>query len=206
MFEYDYKLQDFAQLKARHDPKLVDRAMKTAVARTTNKARTALSKAVRADYARIQAARIRKELRIVVRNNDEIMARVLLYTGKRIGAIHWKYSSAKTKKGTKIAGAKRVSTERGRRYQARYRFGTKKPVIARKGAFVGTGRTSGSQQMFQRVGSDRLKIRKLTGPAIAQMVTGENELKTLDDLVEREMPKEFNSAMDHFVQQAAGLR
>lgn len=205
MIEFD--VRDYNTLKKAFSPELVDRAVGAALNRTQRKAATAISKMVREDYRRISQKKIKDALKVYPSyEGDAIQARVMRYTGTRIGRVHWKHGSAKTKMGSSIPGAKRVKTSRGLRYQARARYRKGGAFVTAKGGFVGIGKTSNSLQFFERIGESRLKIRKLTGPSVSQMVRGRNELAAIDHVVRNEFPKEFDSAMHQFISKAVGLR
>lgn len=202
----DYSFSNMDELLKVFDPKVIEKATFSSVNRTTKAAKTYVSRQIKPEY-RLAIGRIKKGISIEVnRGQGGLASRVLLFTGRRIGLAHWKTGTATTRKGAKIKGAKRKASDRGRRYQAHYKYSTKAKVKSVTDGFIGQGKTKGSGddtgvQIFQRIGDDRLGIKKITGPSIAHMVRNDQVMKEARAFIQEEFHKQFKSNMKHFAEQ-----
>jgi hypothetical protein len=187
--------ENMAELKRAYDPYVIDQAARATIKQLQGKAATVISKAVRDKYT-VPASAIKSALKQTKMVEQEgAPAGYLIYLGKRMSLSYF------------ATGAKpRVKTARGVRYGARAKLYKGQRAAIIKGGFFGKAQTSGSAQIFQRVDSARLPIRKLTAPSISQMVGGGVPLRALNDLMQRELDEKFSSNLEHFMQKQMGLR
>ena len=191
----DFRFDNLDELKRAYDPALVDKAAASTIKQLQAKASTIISKAVRDRY-NVSASAMRsalKQSKVVFQGGVPVGYNI--YLSKRISLSYFA-TNARPK----------VKTARGIRYGARTKlYKNKRPEMV-KGGFFGTARTSGSGQIFQRIGDKRLPIKKLTGPAISQMVGGGLPLQALDNLIKEEGDAKFAQNLEHFMQKQMGLR
>jgi hypothetical protein len=189
-----FKFENLEQLRQVYDPAVVEKAAHATVKQLQSKAATEISKTVRQRY-NVSAAAIKSVMTPRVKVSGGVPTGFLIYLSKRISLRHYATGSRP-----------KIKTRRGIRYGARVKEYRSKRAEIVPGAFFGTAKTSGSGQIFQRLGPSRLKIKKLTGPAIAQMVGGEAPIKALNDLVQREGDEKFAHNLDHFLKKQTGIR
>jgi len=189
-----FKFENLEQLRQVYDPAVVEKAAYQTVKQLQAKAATEISKTVRQRY-NVSAAAIKSVMKPRLRVSAGVPTGFLIYLSKRISLRHY------------ATGARpKIKTRRGIRYGARVKEYKNERAQIVPGAFFGTAKNSGSGQIFQRLGPSRLKIKKLTGPAIAQMVGGEAPIKALNDLVQREGDEKFAHNLDHFLKKQTGIR
>lgn len=189
----DIKIQNLDELRKAFDPQAVDRAFRSAVTQVTRKVRTRVSEAVRAEY-NIKAGEIGKAVTLKTLSGPEEQ-RLLLYTGKRIGLIHF--------------GARPVQVRKNKRkyYGASVALYKSKGRTRPAGAFIGRGRTSDSQQVFKRMGVERgapryagdEKLAKQTGPSIAHMVRTAGVQPAVQAVIAQDFDRIFAHEMERRV-------
>ncbi len=198
-----YRLDDLDRLQRIFNPAIVRKAHASTVQKTTRKGRTKVSKEVRGIY-RFKAAEISKSSAILKgdESTDGIASRILLYTGGRPSLIKFKHGK----------GFRRVKSRRGSRFQARVKERKNASPRSVKDGFIGRAK-GGGEQIFQRVKGSRMssnpkkeKLRKLSGPAIPQSIKNLGVVKSLNEFVAQEMPKQFDQEMDFFMTKALGRK
>ena len=191
----EFKFENIEGLKRVYDPAVVEKAALATVKQLQAKAATATSKAIRDRYA-VSASAVKSALKPRLRVDPSgVPTGYLIYLSKRISL---RYFATKA--------VPKVKTKRGIRYGARVKDRKDRPTRIVPGGFFGTAKTSGSGQIFQRIGTSRLPIRKLTGPSISQMMSGRAAIDALNDLVRKEGDEKFANNLDHFMQKQIGLR
>lgn len=197
-----FTFENMDQLRQVYDPAVVEKAAYQTVKQLQAKAATEISKTVRQRY-NVSAAAIKSVMKPRLRVSAGVPTGFLIYLSKRISLRH--YAT-----GTRP----KIKTRRGIRYGARVKEYKNERAKIQPGAFFGTAKDSGSGQIFVRyTNGKRMKsnpkkaaIKKLTGPAIAQMVGGEAPIKALNDLVQREGDEKFAHNLDHFLKKQTGIR
>ena len=184
------ELPDLDELREKIDPRVVEKALNSAVNKTANKARTFISKTVRQHY-NVKAAKIKDNL-TETRRKDPIVERVLIYTGGQVSLINFGAKKARVA-GTKRKGAsvivKKSSGRKIIKGENKY------------GAFIATGK-NGNTHVFMRETESRMPIRKLSGPSVAQMIGAAEMTKEIDQFVKAEMPKQIEHELDYFITKA----
>ena len=191
----EVRFDNIDEVKRFYDPSAVEKAVYSTIKQLNSKAATTISKAVRERYP-VTAAGIKSALKPRVSTHGGVPVGYLVYLSKRISLRHFATSSPRP----------RVKTRAGIRYGARVKQYKKTRAAIVPGAFWGKSKDSNVQQIFQRIGTGRLKIRKLTAPAISQMVGGEAPIKALNELIQTESNTMLSHNLDHFLQRRAGLR
>jgi hypothetical protein len=191
----EFSFTNLEQLKQVYDPALVEKAARETIKQLQGKAATATSRAARDRY-NVTASAVKSALTPRLRVDQAgIPTGYLIYLSKRISLRHF---AAKARP--------KVKTARGVRYGARVRVLKTKGSYIVPGGFFGTAKTSGSGQIFQRIGKERLKIKKLTGPSISHMMRSLPAIQSLNELIQQEGDTKFANNLDHFMQKATGLR
>lgn len=103
----EFEITNLDELRRRYDPKIIEKALNSAVKKTANKARTLISKAVRKGY-NVKAADIAKAL-TEKRIRGPVTERILLYTGGRLSLMYFDPQEVRV---TRDYGA--ITTKRGR--------------------------------------------------------------------------------------------
>ena len=192
----EVRFDNLEQIKQVYDPIIVEKATFSTIKQLHSKSATLVSKAVRDKYAvNVKAVKSVLKPRLTT-GSDGIPTGYLVYLSKRISLRHFATRASRPK----------IKTKRGDRYGARVKVRKDRRAAIVPGAFWGTAKDSGEQQIFQRIGLSRLKIKKLTAPAIAQMVRGEAPINAIDDLMNREANKKLAHNLDHFIQKKIGTR
>lgn len=198
------RFDNLDQLRDVYDPAVVDKAAKHTIKQLQSKSATKISEAIRGKY-KIKAREIKSALNPVSRTQDGIHSGFLIYTSKRISLRHFAGGAPNR------TNRPRVKTKRGARRGARATplKGARGKIIDK--AFWGHGSAGrsigeGSMQIFQRIGSGRLKIRKLTGPSISHMVRGEAPMKAINDHIQNNATRLLEHNLDHFIKRRAGIR
>jgi hypothetical protein len=170
-----YQIEKLPELRRKFDPKIVEQSLQRALQLAATKTRTRISKEVRVTY-NIKAGAIGKN--VALRRLPE--GRLLLYTGPLIGLDKFG------------ARGKNVKTAHGKRRGVTVQV---KKTAARKlvkGGFVG----GKGKVIFKRTGESRLPIKRLFGPAIAQMVANQAVIDDALLLTGEDMAVEFNRQME----------
>lgn len=174
---FTYELQNLRELRQAFDPKLVDKAFQRALQVASMKAKTRISRKVRATY-NIKAAAVGRSVQL--RKLQSEPGRLLLYTGRMLGLD--KFS----------ARPKKVRTAAGRRVGVTVQVkksGGRKLV---KGAFLG----GKGKVIFTREGEGRLPIERKFGPSIAHMVGNKDVLTDFEAHVGEDAATEFNRYLE----------
>lgn len=207
----EFKFSNMEQLKQVYDPAVVEKAARETVKQLQAKASTVISDAVRAKYS-INKSEIKSALkqRLKVDANG-VPTGYLVYLSPRISLRHFASSARpKIKTTQRIERKGQVKTYSVKRLGVRVKVVKTRPTRIVKGGFFGTARTSGSNQVFQRIGpwvkGGDNKIKKLTGPSISHMMRGRLPIQALNELVQNEGDAKFAHNLDHFMQKQMGLR
>lgn len=180
MIKLRFEGRDVAALRKIYDPKVIDKALITAMNRATNKARTTASATARKIYA-IPAAPIKKAHRIIRRNGSKI-ERVIVYRGGGQGLEKFKPGQKLVRKGKrKYKGVTvRIRKDRGRK-------------------LVGGGFKADANgvKVMARKTDARLPIRRLVGPSIPHMIAKKLVVEATAERFNAEVGIEFDKAMQH---------
>lgn len=203
--------ENLEEVKKAFDPEVVEKATYSTINQLTSKAATQVRKGVLKEY-NVRAAAVNAALKKRVRRRqgaDGVPTGFLIYLSGRISLRNFSYVAADG--FPKDRARPKVRTPRGVRRGARVRVMKSRPPRVVKGAFWGRGRVgkadaAGQYQIFQRIGLSRLKVRKLSGPGVAQMVRGEAPIEELNTLMREEANVKFAQNLDHFMLKQAGLR
>lgn len=190
-----------------YDPLVVEKAARSTVRQLHNKAATRVNRAVRDRYnikQRDITAVLKK--RVVVQNG--VPVGFLVYTSERISLR--RFSSYSGQGEPKQNARPKVKSRAGRRRGARVRVVKGRKAHIPEGAFWGRGRAGGRDggggwHIFKRVGISRLGLKKLTGPAVAQMVRGDGVLEEINDLMRGEADTLLAKNLDFFLGRRAGV-
>lgn len=200
------------QIKEVYDPVIVEKATFFTIKQLTAKAATEVSSQIRDKSTgyNIKAKTIKDNLTPRLRKDNGVTEGLLIYFGARISLRH--FSSQKGGEPPLGKGPRpRVKTKRGDRYGARYKIKNSDRNTVGKKAFWGRGRRGnidgdGEWQIFQRIGADRLKIKKLTGPSVAQLAGGEEGIKGINKTMNEEANRLLVKNLDHFISKKTGTR
>lgn len=173
-------------LRRQLDPDHLAKAEKSALKAVQRKAATRISKSVRGRF-NVTARAIAERLNLRLGKNDT--EAYLLYVGARIGLINFsaQFRKVRTGKGPRQGATAKITKDAGR-------------YIA-PGGFIAKG-ANNNVQVFQRMSkkqSGRLPLRKMTGPAIAQMVDSQEVMDDATNYVEEEYPKELTNRLNYFL-------
>lgn len=180
---------DIEQLRSLLNPEFLRKAHQSALKATQSQTATQVSRAVRARYNVTQkaiAARLKMGLA------DEGRTAYLRWIGSRIGLIEF---DGKVKK---------VSTERGKRFGATARISKDKPKFLAKGGFIAKG-ANDNTHIFRRIDQhdNKSKIRRMAGPAIAQMVGSKEVFEDAQRFVAEKYPVVLHDRLKYFLDQQA---
>ena len=194
----ELKIENLTQLKAAHDPALVNKALKTAVNKSTAKAKTLVSRSVRENYT-VKASDVGSSVTFTRARNGESEA-VLRYVGSRIG-LHKFTSRVRTVS---------VRSKNGRygykRKQTRVKVHKKDALTPAVGPNGNAGFTGPDGRVYARVGIRRDKIVALMGPSIPQMVDKAKVIDPLNNMLSTELNEQFAHNLDFFMLQQMGLK
>lgn len=190
----DVSFSNLEQLKQVYDPIVVEKSARSTVKQLNAKAATRVSRAVRKNYP-VSASAIKSTLTARVKEQSGVQSGFLIYLSRRISLRHFATSSPKPK----------VKTRRGVRYGVRVKSRKDRRAGIVEGAFWGTPTQGGEEQIFRRIGLARLKIKKLTMPAIAQMVGGEAPIAEINAMMEADADKTLQTNLDFFLQKQIGV-
>jgi len=189
-----------AEAKRLFDPKIVKNAQRNAVTRVKNKLRTLISKLARKRY-NIAAAKISQALKMKITDREGIRSAQLEYTGVRFSLINF---GARFRKVITTGRRGKFKGKRIRRSGASAKVTKGSSPYLTPGGFIAAGQ-GGNVQIFQRIekSNSRSKLRKLTGPAVAQMVSNKVVLDGVDGFLDTEFPKQFESRLNQLLEKAA---
>lgn len=179
---------DLQALKRMLEPEYLKKAEKSAIKATQRKVATRISRKVREEF-NVTARAVAERLRMTLLKEDT--EAYLWYIGSRIGLVNF------------AAAFKKVRTAKGARQGATVKIKRTSGRVTAAGGFIASGRNSNTQ-VFQRASKDqrsRLPIRKMTGPAIPQMVAIPEVLEDAALFAETEYPKELSNRIDYYLMQ-----
>ncbi len=181
-----FEIKGFDRMVEGSNPKIINKAMNTALHRTSLKLRTKLIKEVRKVYA-VTAGDVRLTASNPLVLSRDPARRALVFTSGRtpIDKFKPKARLVKTGRGDRIGVTVRVRKDRGRRLIKKHG--------ARSGAFFAKG------MVMARKGKSQYPIMRLSSLAIAQMAgTRYISAKGLK-LLEKETPVQFESALKFYL-------
>ena len=181
-------LTNIDEIRRAFDPKIVKKALDRAISTAANRVRTQISVDVRARY-NIKAGDVGKSVTLRPVNQDGVINRLLAYTGGRLSLRMFAASGATPRMGKRS----------GRQLPVRVTVLKAEGRQTVQGAFLAKGRNAQGDtpyQIFQRVGDERLPIRKLTGPAIPTMVSSPKVIGAAVDRAGTVMQAEFTRQME----------
>lgn len=166
----------------------VDKALRGAIKATSAKAATAISRDIRGIYD-IKASDIKQRLSIRRYKRDASSA--LVYTGKRIPLADFK-PKQKTVRTT-------ATSKKGKRFKTK-----------RRGVTVRTRKDIGRKLVYGWYAKDHVMRRRWSsendsdpiiryGPSIPGMVAYPDTIERAQEVVRRELPKEFSGRLDYFL-------
>ena len=190
-----------AEAKKLFDPMHVKKAQRLTMTSIKGKAKTGVSRSVRKKFV-ITAKRIAQDLKIRTVDREGLRSAELSYIGNRIGLINFS-ANFRNVRTVGRRGHLRGSKLRRKGATARVTKGGGRYLVP--GGFIVAG-ASGNVQILQRIHKrdSKSKLRKLTGPAVPQMVSQPEVKKDFANLVDREFPPTFESKLN-FVIGKAGL-
>jgi hypothetical protein len=182
---------DIKEMERMLDPEFLVKAKKSALKATQRKTATRISKLVRQEF-NVTARAVADRLKLSLGRNDT--EAYLRYVGTRIGLINFsgKFKKVRTTAGRRLGATAKVK-KTARRYVA-------------PGGFIAEG-NNGNVHIFQRMSKRqraRMPIRKMTGPAIPQMVSQQEVLDEATKFVEQEYPKDLTNRLDYFLTKQMG--
>lgn len=189
-------LTNIDEIRRAFDPKLVKKALDRAISTAANRVRTQISVDVRARY-NIKAGDVGKSVTLRPINQDGVINRLLAYTGGRLSLRMFAAGSA----------APSYSKRSGRQLPVRVTVLKAEGRKQVQGGFLAKGRNAKGDtpyQIFQRVGDERLPIRKLTGPAIPTMVSNPKVITAAVDRAGEVMGAEFTRQMELLMSNTGG--
>ena len=196
-----FDIRDFQGLKKRlgEDASKVDKALNWSVGSTTRKAATYISKDLRGTYA-LKARDIKRHLKIQRVRKDA--TRALLYTGK---ALPLEQFSPKQKWVT--VNPKRKVQSGPRKGSAARRRGVTVRVRKDKGRQLVKGGWYAKDHILRRADkSDNASQPRIQyGPSVPGMVAHPSTIEGAQDLVRRELPKDFSGRLDYLLSQKTVL-
>lgn len=185
------------EAKKLFDPAIVNKAQRLAITGIKGKAKTLISRTVRRRF-NVANARIAKSLKMKNIDRGGLRSASLEYTGQRIGLINF---AAKFKRVTTTGSKGRLAGKRLRRMGATAKVFKNQRRSLIPGAFIVRG-TSGNIQVLQRIDKNnpKSKLRKLTGPAVPQMVSQPDVTRSVNDLLNKEFPQIFESKINFILE------
>lgn len=190
-----------------YDPSVVERATRSTVRQLHKRAATRVNRAVRDRY-NIKQRDITAVLKKRVTLQNGVPVGFLVYTSERISLR--RFSSYNGQGEPKQNARPKVKSRAGLRRGARVRVAKGRRAHIPDGAFWGRGRAGtrdggGDWHIFKRVGMSRLGLKKLTGPAVAQMVRGDGVIDEINDLMRGDADKLLGQNLDFFLGRRAGV-
>jgi len=182
------------------DPETVNKAQRLAISAIKGKLKSQISKLARGKY-NITAGKISEALKMKIKDTNGLRSAELNYIGRRFGLINF---SARFRKVSTTGRRGHLKGSKIRRVGASAKVTkSSKPYLV-PGGFIASG-TNGNIQIYQRIErlGSKSKLRKLTGPAVAQMVSDKAVLDGVDDFLDKEFPKDFESKLNFLLEKAA---
>lgn len=190
---------------------VVDQALKSTLNKLAEQGKTAVSREILKTY-NVKARDLGSQIRVIKARSVDGGSQIIA-SGPRMSLIYFDAQetvingidaiitkratgkngsgglvSRKVRKGRKQRGVTvKVLNDQGRKL-------VKGPLGI--GGFFAQGQNSGSNQIFMRVGKNRLPIEKLTGPAVAQML-GKN-VNIVQEFINNESGRIFSHELDFF--------
>lgn len=189
-------LTNIDEIRRAFDPKLVKKALDRAISTAANRVRTQISVDVRQRY-NIKAGDVGKSVTLRPINQDGVINRLLAYTGGRLSLRMFASSGA----------TPRIGKRSGRQLPVRVTVLKAEGRKVVQGGFLAKGRNAKGDtpyQIFQRVGDERLPIRKLTGPAIPTMVSNPKVITAAVDRAGEVIGAEFTRQMELLMSNTGG--
>lgn len=189
MINVKYNIQQLQQLRQQLDPSDVNKALRWSLDAVTRKAATAISRDLRDTYA-IPAAQVKQHLKI--KRVEKDTSRVLLYAGKALPLAQFAPRSKVVRvQATSSRGKTFGTTRKGVTLRVRKDTGRK---------LVKGGWHAKSHILRREDKTDnRAQPRVQYGPSIPGMVSHPSVIAAAEDLVRRELPKEFNSRLEYIL-------
>ncbi|WP_413614755.1 phage tail protein [Halomonas cupida] len=193
MLKYD--IRDLDKLKQRFDPRDVEKALAWSTNSTARKAATHISKDVRRTYS-IKAGEIKRQLKIHRVRRDA--TRALLYTGRRLPLERF----APRQKVVRV----RATSSRGKVFRTRRRGATVK-VRKDRGRQLVKGGWHAKGHILRRTdkADNASQPRMQFGPSIPGMVAHPETIESAQELVRRELPRDFSGRLDYLLSDKVGL-
>lgn len=194
----NFRLENLESIRKQYDPKIVDRALSTAMTRTAMKARTAVSRLVRQTY-NIKARHIRTGVRLIRRKRGQAHERVLLYTGTAIPLNRFDPLTKRvlSARGPRVGVTVRIRKDRGRKLVTGGFLADvngAKVFIRRPGA----AKTTTSKGRYAGTGIKRQPIDRQFSVSVPGTVAHQSVLNEINKVVAEQAPIEFNRAMNFF--------
>lgn len=201
---FSYRVKDLDKLMERFNPAVVAKANVAGANKATQKARTFISKSIRARYTvAAKAVSKRVALRRASRSNPVAELR---YRGPRVGLINFRARSKQISIARKPRGNQKGRPWGNKRQavtvQVRKDGGRKR--VESKSGFIATG-ANGNEHIFYRVGKERNKLRSLKSLSIPEMVLsaeGAGAQENYQQFIEREYDIEFDRALRHYLRKS----
>jgi hypothetical protein len=156
----EFSFQDFDNVKASFDPKVVQKALRTTITRTARKARTEVSKQIRSEYT-VKAKTIKDTVSLRTKRTAEDTVSILSYRGGSLPIDRFSVSQ------------RRVSTSSGPRRGVSVRIRKNGGRKVLKGGFKLRGQKA--DPTMERVGDSRLPIKRVTSLSVPQMINDDVE-------------------------------
>lgn len=187
------KFPFMAEARKLFDPELVNKAQRQSITKIKNKAKTRISRVTRSIY-NVSAAKLNAALKMTTIERGQLRAVELEFFGRKIGLINF---GAKFKRVRTVGKSGRFAGKTIHRAGATAKTHKNERRKLRKGGFIAPG-ANANIQVFERIDSDdpKSKIRKVTGPAIPQMVGQPEVVQAFEDLVDAEYPNIFESQIN----------
>jgi len=163
----------------------IEKARNIAANKTANKARTAVSTAIREQYS-VLARDVSKTVKL--RKGDQIGERVLLYTGARIGL---------DKFSPKVVLNKARSDRKASSISVKIKKKGPRKVLKGRRGFGAFMADLNGEKIFMRKTRNRLPIRRLTTISVPDMVLHNSVLTAFEKTVEKEYPIQIERALDY---------
>jgi hypothetical protein len=192
----EMKLENMAELRAAFGKDVVGKALQRAVKTAADRVASQISRDVRTRY-NIKASLVKAHVSLSPIKSGGFISRLIAYTGGRISLRNFVAGKAEPM----------ISKKTGRHLPVRVTVIKDRPRHVVRGAFLAKGWNATDDTpylVFQRIGAERLKIRKLTGPALPTMVSNP---KIIDDATDRAgtvMQAEFTRQMELLMSNTGG--
>lgn len=194
---YEFDINQLQRLKARYDPKVVEKAFEQSIDRSTAKAATHISRDVRDDY-HVSAANIKKTL--TVKRARRHSSAALLYVGERmpLDRFNPRVTRPRVITATSRRGNKFKTRRRG--VSVKIRKDTGRKMVP--GGWFAKGRVmsrSESIEDMSMAGLDGSEVFTRLGPSIPGMVSHPRVIESAQDMVREDLPRQFSGRMDYLL-------